>query len=784
MSVETRGERMINDKGTDWEKTYKTLLESANDGIIIINKKGEIIEFNPKAEKILGYTAEEIVGKSIEDLSPPEMLEAQRNGFKRVLKNGKTYGPGGIRETEWIGKDGGRISLEISQFTLGTEVEGMFMGAFIRDITDRKRFEEELKESEERYRSVGQTASDAIISTDGEGKIVFWNKAAEDIFGYSADEIVGRHLTILIPKRYWKINMDGLKLAITKGSADVFGKIVEGTMIRKDGTEFIAETSRAMSKTSKGLFFTAVIRDITKRSLMEEELKREKDFSKTIIEAADVLIVIVDLERKVMLFNKKAEEVTGYSREEVIGKELFETVFPEVDSSDFIKMSQDLLKGVNIAPRDIVFINKHGEERIVSNRGALLKDSEGNIMGVLGIALDITERREMQDKLVQSEKLRALGELAGGVAHDFNNMLAAILGRAQLMKMNMEDLPKGEGGKSALELKRGLEIIERTATDGAETVRRIQEFSRTRTDNKDFISLDINELVSHVLELTRPRWKDEGEFKGVKIQIKKELSSLPPIMGKPSELREVFTNLIHNSLDAMPQGGRIIIKTFKENQWICLKLEDTGIGMSAQVMENIFDPFYTTKGPKSTGLGMSVSYGIITRHRGSISVESIEGEGSSFTVKIPLKEVEAATEGMLEKLPEKKRKATILIIEDEDDIRNIIFDILTSNGHKVTTAPDGKRGIEIFKKGNFDLVFTDLGMPGMSGWEVASEVKKHDPEVIVAVITGWGIQLDNGELKNSNVDIIVNKPFKMERILNLTQEALEIKDKAKNEMGK
>ncbi len=772
---------MINNKGTDWEKTYKTLLESANDGIIIINKRGEVVEFNRKAEEILYYSASEIVGKSIEIIGHPELLEIQRKGFKRVLKNGKTYGPGGLRETEWVRKDGARIPLEISQFTLDTEGEGMLLGAFFRDITERKRAEEELKESEERYRSVGQTVSDAIIAADGEGKIIFWNKAASNIFGYSVDEIIGKSITILMSKRYWKNNLEGLKKALTEGKLDVVGKIVEGTMMRKDGSEFIAETSRAMSKTSKGVFFTAIIRDITKRRLVEEALQREKDFSKTIIETADVLIVIVDLERKVMLFNKKAEEVTGYSREDVIGKDLLKTVFPEVHSAGFIKMSQELLQGKRISPRDIVFHSKNGEERIVSNRGALLKDSEGNIMGVLGIGLDVTERRAMQDKLVQSEKLRALGELAGGVAHDFNNMLAAIMGRAQLMKMKLEDFPEGERRNHTLEIERGLELIERTASDGAETVRRIQEFSRTRTDDKDFIPVDLNEMVTHALELTRPRWKDKAGFEGIKIHVKEELSPLFPVMGKPSEIREVFTNLINNSLDAMPQGGRITIKTFKENHWVCMKLEDTGIGMSSQVMENIFDPFYTTKGPQSTGLGMSVSYGIINRHRGSISVESMEGKGSTFTIKIPLKEVRATTEGEVQKLTEKGRKATILIIEDEDDIRTIIFDILTSSGHKVITAPDGKRGVEIFKKGNFDLVFTDLGMPGMSGWEVANAIKTHDPGVIVTVITGWGIELDSDELKHSDIDFIVNKPFKMDRLLNLTQEALKLKDKVERE---
>ena len=229
----------------------------------------------------------------------------------------------------------------------------------------------------------------------------------------------------------------------------------------------------------------------------------------------------------------------------------------------------------------------------------------------------------------------------------------------------------------------------------------------------------------------------------------------------------------------MPQGGRIKVKTFKEGNWICLRVEDTGTGIPINILERIFDPFYTTKGPRATGLGMSVSYGIITRHRGTISVESQEGKGTTFTVKIPIKKVEEIKEGEVQGLQEKGRKSNILIIEDEEDVRILLSDILTSNGHKVTVASDGKEGIKIFKKRNFDMIFTDLGMPGMSGWEVASSIKRLDSEVIVAIITGWDIQLHRDELKNNGVDLFVNKPFRVDQILKLTQEAMKIKDKAK-----
>ena len=384
--------------------------------------------------------------------------------------------------------------------------------------------------------------------------------------------------------------------------------------------------------------------------------------------------------------------------------------------------------------------------------------------------------------LLQSEKLKSLGELAGGVAHDFNNVLAAILGRVQLLSMNFET-PSGkqERRKVMRELKKGLEIIEKASLDGAETVRRIQEFSRRRADDKCFTHLDINELVDHALEFTKARWKDEAESKGIKIQIKKEISPLATIAGSASELREVFTNLINNAIDAMPQGGTIRIRTFKENSYIGIKIEDTGMGISKDISDRIFDPFFTTKGPQATGLGMSVSYGIITRHKGTISVDSQEGRGTVFTIKIPVTEVKEIKDEKTQELSKKGRKGNILIVEDEEDIRTLLSEILTSDGHAVSVASGGKKGIEVFKKERFDLILTDLGMPGMSGWEVASTIKKLAPEVIIAVITGWGIQLDKDEMKQHGVDMIINKPFKVDQILKLAQEAIVIQSKKQRE---
>jgi CheY-like chemotaxis protein len=373
--------------------------------------------------------------------------------------------------------------------------------------------------------------------------------------------------------------------------------------------------------------------------------------------------------------------------------------------------------------------------------------------------------------------------LSGGVAHDFNNVLAAILGRVQLLEMQCRHLfKKQENRKSILALKAGLEVIERATTDGAETVRRIQEFSRRRSDDKEYLPVDTNELIDNALEFTRMRWKDKAESKGIKYHIEKEFSSLPPVTGRSSELREVFTNLINNALDVMPEGGRIKIKTFTDNNLCIIKIEDTGIGIPKDKANRIFDPFFTTKGPQSTGLGLSVSYGIINRHRGTIKVDSIEGQGTIFTIQLPFANKICKQPISKEKCtpkPQKQRKARILIIDDEADVCELLRDILTDGGHEVETASDGSTGIKLFKEKEFDLVFTDLGMPGISGWQVAEKIKSINKSVPVTLITGWNVDLKQSEIKENGVDLIAYKPFEVKQVFKLVQEGMILKDRFK-----
>jgi PAS domain S-box-containing protein len=377
------------------------------------------------------------------------------------------------------------------------------------------------------------------------------------------------------------------------------------------------------------------------------------------------------------------------------------------------------------------------------------------------LLMDTTERKELQDHLLQHEKLRALGELAGGVAHDFNNILGIILGRSQLLQRIVEDD----------EVRRGLRTIERAAFDGGETVRRIQDFARARTE-RNFENLRLNSLLEEVVEITRTRWKDQAEVRDVRIDVELHLDGVPEIRGNASELREVYTNLIFNAVDAMPEGGRIAITTRTEDGEAVTEVRDNGTGMSEDVSARIFDPFFTTKGTNGMGLGMSVVFGIVQRHKGRIGVESRPGGGTCFTLRFPGASAEAKVDER-EAAPAADRPARILVIDDENEIAELVTDILEANGHSVRSASNGPDGLRLLEAEAFDVLFCDLGMREMSGWEVVKAVRAKDPVIGVALLTGWGATLSEEKVGEHGIDAVLNKPFEMKQLLQTVGRLLE-----------
>jgi GAF domain-containing protein/ActR/RegA family two-component response regulator len=400
------------------------------------------------------------------------------------------------------------------------------------------------------------------------------------------------------------------------------------------------------------------------------------------------------------------------------------------------------------------------DERLLMNIAHLgaLAMSSARLYAERTRALD--ELSAAQDQLVRTEKLRALGEMASGVAHDFNNLLAAILGRAQLLLRRVKDPP----------LRQWLQVIERSALDGAQTVKRLQDFTRIRRD-EPLVPLVLSEVVRDALEITQSRWQEEPLSRGVTVEVHTTLPAVPPILGDGPELREVFTNLILNAVDAMPEGGALTLTTAVVDGQVVATVTDTGMGIPDAVRDKIFDPFFTTKGPRGTGLGLSMSYGIVSRHGGTISVESTEGWGTTFRVTFPQAldqsevagRAETATGGPLPSI-------RCLVVDDEPTVRTVLADVLTAAGHQVVEAADGVEAIERFRAEPFDLVLTDLAMPRVSGWQVARAAKRMTPGVPVFLVTGFGVELSAEERRANGVDAVLVKPLQIQEILDAVAE--------------
>jgi len=787
-----KGEKVIELKVQETEETLRNVLTNSGDAIIVCNEQGCVSIVNEAVLRMLGYEEAELLGKHIFEFSPGEGCFTSTTGEQITLTEeyykynaeiaNELFEKGRVThyETYQIRKDGIIVPIEATISLLKDhrrELRGSI--ALCRDITDRRRAEKKIRETREFLENIFKTSLDGIIVTDNYGFITMVNEAIERMLGYLEHELRGKR-----PKEFF------IKGKEDEGrSKELFTTLMEEgavtdfrcTFLRSDGHPIDVEMNIVLLKDKKGDITGSLtsVRDITERKNTEEVLKLSEEKYRSIFENANDAIYSTNEEGIILSFNRKAEEIFGYAANEIVGKS-FMIMLPLSERErhrTWLEQYEETNNFISREPLEGRSLKKNGQEILMEATYSVIE--VGGTKIIYCIIRDVTERKDMETKLLHAEKLKSLGELAGGVAHDFNNRLAAILGRTQLLKMTLIPLPGIlEKEKSVIELKEGLEVIERAAWDGAETVRRIQEFARRKEDGDYLTSLDVNHIVEHALEATRTRWKDEAESRGIVVTIQRFLTPLPPVAGSASELGEVFINLINNALDAMPQGGQLILKTFREGGNVKIEVEDNGVGIPRALRERIFDPFLTTKGPQSSGLGLSVSYGIINRHRGTITVHSIEGQGTTFTIILPSDEGTGKKEKVMPPST-KRKKARILVIDDERDLRKLLSDILTKYGHEVDIAADGIEGIELFEEKEFDLVFTDLGMPVMSGWQVAEKVKSINEKVPVVLITGWNIRMDESEIKGKGVDLVIQKPFAIDQMLRLVEEGMILRERFK-----
>ena len=499
-----------------------------------------------------------------------------------------------------------------------------------------------------------------------------------------------------------------------------------------------------LDENDKALGVVCTARDLSDLRKVQAVAREHQSLLTNILESARESIYAVDPDGNFKWCNSATLKALGFQRNKFIGRPMLPMVYEE----DRELVRQKINAALTGLPQtyEMRYFSHDGQLRHarVDNSPLVV---EGRTTGVLGIARDITEQKEERERAARADKLRALGQLASGVAHDFNNSLAAILGRAQLLRRQVNDPA----------LVRNLDIIQTAAEDAAATVRRIQTFAR-KSAVKEFELVDVGGLLNDAVEITRTRWQNEARVRGLEYEVKLNTAAGHFTYGSASELREVFVNLIVNAVDAMPKGGRLLITCRRVDGRLQLHFSDSGMGMPEDVRQKIFEPFFSTKGAQGTGLGLSVSYSIIERHSGSISVSSETGKGTNFTIDLPAAMAETTpgnTSGTVGETP----CLRILVVDDEQPVRETLAEMLVAVNHKVELAGGGQEAVQKLRTGNFDFVFTDLAMPEMDGWETARMIRKDWPNVRIVLVTGYGPTTAPPSGEEDLVDAIIGKPF-------------------------
>jgi PAS domain S-box-containing protein len=499
----------------------------------------------------------------------------------------------------------------------------------------------------------------------------------------------------------------------------------------------------------------------------ERELAEMAPHWRPPVDQAGDFVMVTDLQGRVLDADAAACRLLGYSRDE-----LRHLSIPDISPVPFGVDAQGALQVLyeRVRESDLVSFEssvRRRDDTLFPIRLQLEAVESAGVPAVRAVCWDLTERKEAHARLLHTERLRILGQMASGVAHDLNNTLAHVLGNLQLLLDSIS-----HPGQRAL-----LERVQQAAIDGAETVRRLHSFTRSRDTQAELI--DLSAVVTEVAELTRPSWEAATQQHGVPVALVVETQPVPPVLGNAAELREVLVNLVQNALDALPTGGTVWLRTTARESEVCVIVTDNGVGMPPRVRHRIFDPFFTTKGQKGSGLGLSIAYTIIARHKGDIAVESEEGQGTTFTVRLPVA-AEPADRPLLTAAPattvpkgdRSRRHGRVLTVDDERDLAVMLARMLQGDGHDVRVCTRGAEALDLLDREAFDVLLTDVSMPDMDGWEVARQAKERHPDLSVAVVTGWGPQYEGMDMAAKGIDYVLSKPFTVTAARELVAQAL------------
>ncbi len=754
------------------ETRYRNLVELSPDAIAI-ESRGRFAFANRAAAALLGMNDPlELVGKRVSDF----VHEDYRDVARKRARQARRGRPTPLSQEKYVRLDGTVIDVEVAAGPATHRGKPAVL-TITRDITDRKRAEEELWRSTELFERTFMNQRDAIILYDaGEPPMAIdCNPAALAIFGYPREEIVGKPPGFLLPSDE---DYSPFEQQVRKAvqDTDYFRASGRDTR-RRDGSVFPADLYIAPLKDKDGQQrgWVGVVRDVTERSRAEEALRESEARFRELAELLPGIVFELDAQGTLTFVNRMASEAFGYSEEDFErGVNALDLVVPE----DRASVEGNLARAV--ADEEMVTAKHTARRRdgttfpVITYANRVVHAERG--VGVRGIMIDLTDQKQLEATMRHQDRLAAVGRLAGGIAHDFNNYLTTIILYAQGL-LNKRKLPAEFNGSA--------ETILEQAQGAARLVRQLLDFSRTST--AEARPTDLSAFVENIAGILRRTLPED-------INLRVEAGGGQCVVNADvARVEQMLMNLALNARDAMPRGGdlrlgvsRVELGTDDElpvadmarGPWVCLTVSDTGTGLSEEARYHLFEPFFTTKEPgKGTGLGLSQVYGIVRQHGGHITVESAPDQGTAFRVYLPAREgpgMKRATQGGAA-LPRSKRRAeTVLIVEDEEAVRDASRELLESLGYRVLTAADGREALDVYGEASkVDLVLTDLVMPKMRGLELVTELRSRDPRVKALAMTGYSLKHGKRELREAGIIDVVEKPFDAGILAQAVRQALD-----------
>ncbi|MGA1237190.1 MAG: PAS domain S-box protein [Limisphaerales bacterium] len=734
----------------------------------------QLVTANPAAARILGFPIHSLIGKSIFELFPKfaETSIAQR--FAEVVHSGQTKDLGCITyEDERIP----RRDFSVRAFPLPDQC----VGIVIDNVTDQRLAEQAQIEAQARKAAILDSAPDAIVTIDHEGKIFEWNAAAERIFGHRRSAVLGKTLASLAfnPASAHRFN-SAMELAIRTGETAILGRRIELTGKRADNSEFPAELSVARVPRSSPPVFTGFLRDITERKRFEEALRASQSLYSSLVESLPQNVFRKDSHSRLTFANGRFCTTMGKRLEDIIGR-TDEEFFPANIAKQLRREDHYVLeKGDTHETTVELPLPQIGPRHIQIVRSPIYNAS-GSLVGIQGMFWDVTERVQLENQLRQAQKMETVGQLAGGVAHDFNNLLTVIQGHAEILRaLNPANSKEASS----------LQQIALAAERAAHLTRQLLTFSRKQLLQP--VVLDPNQLIEHMADMMQ---RTVGESIAVHFSL---APNLPHVEVDPVMLEQVILNLAVNSRDAMPKGGQLLVSTqsttIDENTaatqpdanpgpHVLLKVTDTGSGIPPDTLPHIFEPFFTTKEVgKGTGLGLATVYGIVKQHRGWISVASELNRGTVFQIYLPaVDEIQVLPD--ITPTPQETQKQstgheTILVVEDEPALRELVRNILEFSGYSVLEAPSGRAALDVWRQhhASVDLLLTDVVMPdGVNGHDLALRLQKDKPSLKVLYTSGYGTEIVGIDFTLSEEVNFLQKPYNPRGLADAVRRCLDSK---------